>query len=364
MKTQSTKKKRVLVAMSGGVDSSVAAALLLDQGYEVIGVTMQVWDYSDSDCEAGFGTCCSSLDVEDARAVAQILNIPFYVINCENEFKNRVIDPFLDSYKKGETPIPCLNCNTYLKFDYLIKKMKELDCQYLATGHYAQIQKKSQWMICQSSDNWKDQTYFLFTIPQELLPKILFPVGKMEKSQIRQIALDKKLPVFNKKDSTGLCFIGKSGYVKFIEDQEDLKTKGSLKLYPSGEKIGEHTGIHQFTYGQRKRLGISYHHPLYVVKIDPQTQTVWLGEESALYNNSIEIKDCHWLDSIKDGERLKVKIRFQHKGSMARIFKKNNDSAHIHFEEPQRAPTPGQSAVLYRNQQLLGGGRIHSLLNP
>lgn len=357
------KKKKVLVAMSGGVDSSVAAALLLDKGYDVVGVTMQVWDYSDQDCEAGFGTCCSSLDVEDARAVAQILNIPFYVMNCESEFKNQVIDPFLKSYEKGETPIPCLNCNTYLKFNHLIQKMKELDCDYLATGHYAQIKENPQWMICQSEDSWKDQTYFLFTIPQKLLSQILFPVGQMEKNQIRQIALEKKLPVFNKKDSTGLCFIGKKGYVKFIEQHQKPQTKGDLRLYPTGEKIGEHSGIHQFTYGQRKRLGISYHHPLYVIKIDSQNQTVWLGEESSLYNDSIEVRDFHWLDSIEDGERLKVKIRFQHKGSMARVFKKQKNSASIYFEEPQRACTPGQSAVLYRNQQLLGGGRIHSLLN-
>ena len=346
--------------MSGGVDSSVSAALLLDQGYDVVGVTMQVWDYSQKDCEEGFGTCCSSLDVEDARAVAQILNIPFYVINCESEFKQKVIDPFLKSYNEGQTPIPCLNCNTHLKFNYLVQKMKELECDYLATGHYAQIKKNAnhQWMIYQSEDGWKDQTYFLFTIQPELLPQLLFPVGCMNKSDIRKIACEKKLPVFNKKDSTGLCFIGKKGYVKFIEEQVQNSTKGDLRLYPLGEKLGEHNGIHQFTYGQRKRLGISYSKPLYVVKIDPKSHTVWLGEDSSLYRNSVEVDQLYWLDSFQQGERLKVKIRFQHKGSWAKIFSKDSNSLHLQFEEPQRACTPGQSAVLYRDTQLVGGGRI------
>ena len=346
--------------MSGGVDSSVATALLVDQGYDVIGVTLQVWDYSQKDCEEGFGTCCSSLDVEDARAVAQILKIPFYVMNCESQFKEKVIDPFLNSYNKGETPIPCLNCNTHLKFHYLVQKMEELECDYLATGHYAQVKRNSanQWGIYQSEDGWKDQTYFLFTIQPELLPKILFPVGCMNKSDIRKIAQEKNLPVFNKKDSTGLCFIGKSGYVKFIEHQQKNLKKGDLKLYPSGEKLGEHNGIHQFTYGQRKRLGVSFSEPLYVVKIDPQTYTVWLGKEHTLYQDHIKVDQLYWLDSIQQGERLKVKIRFQHKGSWAQVFSIDQGSLRLQFDEPQRACTPGQSAVIYRENRLVGGGRI------
>ncbi|MGE0764078.1 MAG: tRNA 2-thiouridine(34) synthase MnmA [Bdellovibrionales bacterium] len=365
------KKGRVLVAMSGGVDSSVAAALLKDQGYDVVGVTMQVWDYSADACDIqeGNGTCCSSTDVDDARAVADKLDIPFYVVNCEAKFQAYVIDEFVGSYLEGRTPIPCVNCNTYLKFDHLVQKMRELECDYLATGHYAQVCESvtGRPAIRTSCDDWKDQTYFLFTINPDLIPKLIFPVGHLKKAEVRRIAEERDLVVARKKDSTGICFIGKGGHAEFISQRvaPDLLGKGLIKRHPDGEVLGEHQGVHHFTYGQRKGLGVATGTPLFVVKIEPQSQTIWLGEEKDLYSSSLEVKNLSWLDEVRDGEELRVKVRYAHAGSTARIrkiFDVETDRVRgryqIEFLEPQRAITPGQAAVMYRGDQLVGGGWI------
>ncbi len=364
MSNQISEKKRILVAMSGGVDSSVAAALLKEQGHEVIGVTMQVWDYSKDSCnvEEGNGTCCSSIDVDDARAVADHLDIPFYVMNCEEEFQEKVIDNFVSTYMKGETPIPCVNCNTFLKFDHLIKKMRDLNCDAIATGHYAQIKTldSGEKVIVTSSDDWKDQTYFLFTLKPELLNKIVFPVGDWKKPELREYAQKKGLPVFNKKDSTGICFIGKKGYQNFIEEnvnQSELKP-GEIRHIETSEVLAKHDGIHRFTVGQRKGLGVATGDPIYVVKIDPETATVWLGPEKYLYHDQLKVSGLNLFKELQVGDRVRAKIRFAHKGAEASITGKTEEGIELTFTEPQRAITKGQAAVLYNGNELLGGGWI------
>ncbi|MBC6415264.1 MAG: tRNA 2-thiouridine(34) synthase MnmA [Bdellovibrionales bacterium] len=360
-------KKRVLVAMSGGVDSSVSAALLKDEGYDVVGAILQVWDYSQTQNKEGYGTCCSHIDVQDARFVARVLDIPFYVLDVEKTFEEKVITPFVDNYLQGKTPIPCVNCNTFLKFHYLIKKMKELECDFLATGHYAEIKKlqKGKYGLFTSSNTLKDQTYFLFTLKPELLPRLLFPVGNMRKEDVRKIAFKKALPVFQKKDSTGICFVGKGSYTHFIKDymkknQIQESKKGVFKKFPTGEILGEHFGVYNFTIGQRKGLGISSNKALFVVKIDLETRDVWLGDKKQLYSRSAEIGDVNCLDEIRNGEKIHVKIRFQDKASLAYIYKKSQ-SYFLKFVEPKKAVTPGQSAVFYRDKQILGGGFIKKI---
>lgn len=359
-------KKRVLVAMSGGVDSSVAAALLVSQGYEVIGATMQVWDYSKCDITEGQGTCCSSIDVDDARAVADKLEIPFYVINCESEFKQKVINPFVESYQKGETPLPCSNCNTYLKFDHLIKKMNELECDYLATGHYVQVENQgNEYALLMSEDSWKDQSYFLFTLPQKILPQLLFPLGEYNKKDVRTLAAQMGLLVAQKKDSTGICFVGNGQYSQFVESKleknEISRLKGLIKRYPTGETMARHQGIHYYTVGQSRGLGMSHHEKLFVLHIDSEDKTVWVGDEKYLYHNILKFDGAHWLtDSVGVGQKVLVKIRSTHPGSLATIttLSLDRDKVTLEFDEPQRAITPGQAAVLYDQKKMLGGGWI------
>lgn len=360
-------KGRVLVAMSGGVDSSVAAGLLVEQGYEVIGATLQVWDYTTCSVDEGHGTCCSSIDVEDARAVADRLNIPFYVLNVESQFKAAVIDPFIESYLQGNTPLPCVNCNTYLKFGHLIQKMEELGCDYLATGHYARIEadEKGRASIFTSADDFKDQTYFLFTIEPELVPRLIFPIGHLKKPAVRSEAERMGFETARKKDSTGICFVGNKGYDRFIEENVDAKQiskmAGTIRRYPLGEVMGRHTGFHRFTYGQGKGLGLDHHEKLFVLKTDPQTNTVWIGEEKYLYQSELRLRDLHLLhpdaSSEIEGQSFDVKIRYSLKGARAKLLREGPHWK-LQFEEPQRAVTPGQAAVLYQNQKLLGGGWI------
>ncbi|MFN7729199.1 MAG: tRNA 2-thiouridine(34) synthase MnmA [Bdellovibrio sp.] len=360
---QAQRKGRVLVAMSGGVDSSVAAALLVEQGYEVIGATMQVWDYSSCDIQEGSGTCCSSIDVDDARSVADKIGIPFYVLNCEAKFRAAVIDPFIANYLQGKTPLPCVDCNTFLKFDHLIQKMNELECDFLATGHYAQVvqAQNGEASIQTSEDSWKDQTYFLFTLNKDILPKLLFPIGHLKKPEVRLEAERFGLLNARKKDSVGICFVGDKGYGKFLEEQVPEKVlhqrRGLIKRYPSGLTMAEHQGIHHYTYGQSKGLGMDHHEKLFVLKIEAETNTVWVGDEQYLFGQELLVENPHFLHHVQDGETLNVKIRYTHKGSPAKVYRAG-EKLRVEFAEPQRAITPGQAAVFYRDKQLMGGGWI------
>lgn len=350
--------------MSGGVDSSVAAALLQDQGYEVIGATMQVWDYSSCEISEGNGTCCSSIDVDDARAVADRLKIPYYVLNCEAKFKAAVIDPFLQSYLAGQTPLPCVNCNTYLKFDHLIRKMKELECDYLATGHYASVRPNEDGVpsIYTAVDDWKDQTYFLFTLDPEIVPFLKFPLADMTKPEVRAYAEKRGLAVAKKKDSTGICFVGSQGYGQFIESQISPaileSKKGWIQRFPGGERMAPHSGIHHFTIGQSRGLGMTHHEKLFVIKIDVETNTVWVGAEEHLFTHDVKVVDPRFISSFVDGKLYQVKIRYQQKGHAARVFHDDMGGLKITFLEKQRAVTPGQAAVIYDERRVVGGGWI------
>ncbi|MFH1263371.1 MAG: tRNA 2-thiouridine(34) synthase MnmA [Pseudomonadota bacterium] len=347
--------QRVVVAMSGGVDSSVAALLLKNAGFDVVGISMRLWSY---DPEATHG-CCTPDDLYDARRVADRLGIPHYVSDFEATFEEKVVHPFLESYRRGETPNPCVRCNTDIKFTTLLQRAEELGATHLATGHYARVEKREgSFHLLRSLNRKKDQSYFLFGLGQNELSKTLFPLGEMDKEDVRKIAQEAKLPVAVKPDSQEICFVP-GDYAEFVEKHSaatDLKC-GRI-LNEDGEKLGLHRGIHRYTVGQRKKLPVAKLEAAYVLEVRPDGDIV-IGPDAALFKREFSVRECRWIvEPPKEGEEVFAQIRSRFEAAPATIVASGKGTAKVAFREPQRAITPGQAAVIYRGDEVIGGGWI------
>lgn len=355
---------KAVVAMSGGVDSSVTAALLKEQGYEVIGVTMQLWPHNEQAEGADrFGSCCGTGAIEDAKKVAHKLGIPHYVMNFRDVFAEKVIDYFCREYSAGRTPNPCIKCNQYIKFDALLEKAKGLGADSIATGHYARIEKATdgRYILKKGLDLRKDQSYVLYTMTQEQLAHTLMPVGSLNKSEVRQIARDLGLPIAEKAESQEICFIPDDNYPAFLKERIPQAVKAGPILDKDSRNIGEHRGILYYTIGQRKRLSIAAKEPLYVTAIDCNRNAIVVGSKNEVYGDELIATDLNWIsiDILDKPIRAKAKIRYLHNEGDAIIEPiDGEDKVRVKFSEPQMAITPGQAVVFYDGDTVIGGGVI------
>ncbi|MFV0527361.1 MAG: tRNA 2-thiouridine(34) synthase MnmA [Lachnospiraceae bacterium] len=361
------KKERVVVGMSGGVDSSVAAYLLKQQGYDVVGVTMQIWQDEDNQSVEENGGCCGLSAVDDARRVAAMLDIPYYVMNFKREFKENVMDYFVEEYINGRTPNPCIACNRYVKWESMLKRSLEIGADYIATGHYAKIEQlaNGRYALKKSATLEKDQTYALYNLSQEQLAHTLMPLGYYSKPEIRRIAEDIGIPVAHKPDSQEICFVPDNDYAGFIQSQVPFTIEPGNYVDTKGNIIGTHKGITHYTVGQRKKLNLALGHPVFVKEIRPMANEVVIGEAKDIMQNAL-LADRINLMSVTCLEKeleVEAKIRYNHRGTSATIQMTDENQLICRFKEPQRAITPGQAVVFYKDEVVVGGGTIVVGLN-
>ncbi len=354
----SQKGKRVVVAMSGGVDSSTAAAILKRDGYEVIGITMRLWSEDDGSLPVSGRRCCSVEAVEDARRVSQILNIPFYVLNLEAHFREHVVDYFCEEYRRGRTPNPCIACNKRIKFDLLLNRALSLGADYLATGHHARIEKRhDEYLLLKATDAAKDQSYVLYNLGQKELKHLLFPMGSHDKKQIRNLAREIGLPVWDKRESQEICFITEGDYHDFLA-RRNLNQPGDI-VSTEGVKLGRHSGIGFYTVGQRRGLGLASRKPLYVVALDPVANRVIIGPEEQLFRKELYAGDVSYVSGRPPPHPVGITAKIRYRSPEARaILYPEGERARVVFEAPQRAIAPGQAVVFYDGDVVLGGGII------
>lgn len=356
-------KKSVMIGMSGGVDSSVAAAILLQQGYEVIGVTMQIWPDMAEERQKTEGGCCSLSAVDDARHVANKLEIPYYVLNFKDVFEKKVINYFKDEYLKGRTPNPCIACNRHVKFDAMLRKATSMGIDYVATGHYARIgfdEKLNRYVLRKSVTERKDQTYALYNLSQHQLARILMPVGEYTKERVREIARDIDMIVATKPDSQEICFVEDNDYGRYISENTDFEIIAGDFVDNKGNVLGRHKGIVHYTVGQRKGLGVSFGKPMYVVEIDVIRNRVVLGDDTEVFSNALIASDLNFItfDKLDAPCKVQAKIRYSAKAAAAEIIPYEDNKVKVVFDHPQRAITPGQSVVFYDGDIVVGGGVI------